>query len=170
MHRGKFELLASATRHMADGVVLIRNSDWRIVYANETYEQLLGYEPGELREVPAAIVDSPGNEALIEELLEALARDGRWSGHTEVTRKDGTTFWCHTTISNFEDSDQGEISVGVIADITETVLAHAERERSESRLREAQTVAHIGSWEWDVAEDVVEWSDELCRIFGFLPS
>lgn len=35
-----------------------------------------------------------------------------------------------------------------------------------SRLGEAQALAHIGSWGWDIRSDVVTWSDELYRIFG----
>jgi PAS domain S-box-containing protein len=35
-----------------------------------------------------------------------------------------------------------------------------------SRLSEAQAIAHIGSWEWDIRRDVVTWSDELYRVFG----
>jgi PAS domain S-box-containing protein len=40
---------------------------------------------------------------------------------------------------------------------------------SRSALSEAQAVAHIGSWEWDVVEDRVSWSDELFRIYGLEP-
>jgi PAS domain S-box-containing protein len=39
-----------------------------------------------------------------------------------------------------------------------------------SGLREAQALAHIGSWEWDIRRDVVTWSDELYRIYGLDPS
>ena len=35
-----------------------------------------------------------------------------------------------------------------------------------SRLSEAQALAHIGSWEWDIRRDVVTWSHELYRVFG----
>jgi PAS domain S-box-containing protein len=38
-----------------------------------------------------------------------------------------------------------------------------------SRLGEAQAIAHIGSWEWDIRRDVVTWSAELYRIFGRAP-
>ncbi len=38
--------------------------------------------------------------------------------------------------------------------------------RSEDRLVEAQRVAHIGSWEWDMKTDQLWWSEELRRIFG----
>jgi PAS domain S-box-containing protein len=35
-----------------------------------------------------------------------------------------------------------------------------------ARLSEAQSIAHIGSWEWDLRTDVITWSDELYRVFG----
>lgn len=38
-----------------------------------------------------------------------------------------------------------------------------------SLLGEAQALAHIGSWEWDIRRDLVTWSDELYRIFGVPP-
>jgi PAS domain-containing protein len=39
------------------------------------------------------------------------------------------------------------------------------KEREES-LAEAQKMAHIGSWEWDIAADKAYWSEEMYRIFG----
>ncbi len=44
-----------------------------------------------------------------------------------------------------------------------------ELDRSRSALTEAQALAHIGSWEWDVQADRVTWSDELYRIYGLPP-
>jgi PAS domain S-box-containing protein len=42
-------------------------------------------------------------------------------------------------------------------------------ERSEERLADAQRVAHVGSWEWDIGPNVVTWSDEMHRIYGIEP-
>src|SRR5690606_161556 len=42
------------------------------------------------------------------------------------------------------------------------------RER-EQQLREAQSIARLGSWRWDVDEDRFAWSDELYRIYGLEP-
>jgi PAS domain S-box-containing protein len=36
-------------------------------------------------------------------------------------------------------------------------------------LADAQQLARIGSWEWDLATNVVTWSDELFRIYGYEP-
>jgi PAS domain S-box-containing protein len=40
---------------------------------------------------------------------------------------------------------------------------------SETRLKEAQSIAHCGSWEWDIAAGKIHWSDELYRILGHRP-
>src|SRR5580693_2216845 len=44
-----------------------------------------------------------------------------------------------------------------------------ELQESKARLEEAQRVAHVGHWEWDLATDVIVWSDETYRIFGLSP-
>jgi PAS domain S-box-containing protein len=42
----------------------------------------------------------------------------------------------------------------------------ARLKRSQASLAEAQQLAHLGSWEWDVVADELTWSDELYRIYG----
>lgn len=48
-----------------------------------------------------------------------------------------------------------------------------ERERSlrilTQRLNKAQTIAHIGNWEWELGSGALWWSDEIYRIFGLEP-
>jgi signal transduction histidine kinase/ActR/RegA family two-component response regulator len=36
---------------------------------------------------------------------------------------------------------------------------------SDQQLREAQSIARIGSWKWDLEKDLIFWSDELFKIF-----
>ena len=40
---------------------------------------------------------------------------------------------------------------------------------SEGRLAEAQRLAHLGNWDWDIVTGEVYWSDETYRIFGLCP-
>jgi PAS domain S-box-containing protein len=49
-----------------------------------------------------------------------------------------------------------------------TAAEQALRE-SEERLNRAQEIAHLGSWELDVVNDRLSWSDEVYRIFGLRP-
>ncbi len=38
--------------------------------------------------------------------------------------------------------------------------------RSEATLERAQQIAHVGSWEWDLATGAQRWSAETCHLFG----
>jgi PAS domain S-box-containing protein len=44
-----------------------------------------------------------------------------------------------------------------------------EREQANESLAEAQELAHLGSWEWEIESDRVTWSRELYRVFGVDP-
>jgi signal transduction histidine kinase/PAS domain-containing protein len=59
--------------------------------------------------------------------------------------------------------------IGAAVDVTERELARQEAARSEAKLVEAQRIAHVGHWEWNVPQDRVSWSDELHRIYGVAP-
>ncbi|HET9326670.1 MAG TPA: MASE1 domain-containing protein [Candidatus Eisenbacteria bacterium] len=54
--------------------------------------------------------------------------------------------------------------------MAERERAAKDLQRSEARLREAQQVARIGSWEWDIGRNVVWWSEQLYEIFGLQPA
>src|SRR5438309_6998087 len=41
--------------------------------------------------------------------------------------------------------------------------------QSEYLLAQAQQVSQMGSWQWDIASNVVSWSDELYRIYALEP-
>jgi len=47
--------------------------------------------------------------------------------------------------------------------------AEAELRRREAQLADAQRIARLGIWEWEVASNRVHWSDELFRIYGLEP-
>ena len=53
-----------------------------------------------------------------------------------------------------------------LINITERKLAEAALRRSQAALEEAQRVAQIGNWEFEVATGKVTWSKELFRLMG----
>ena len=53
--------------------------------------------------------------------------------------------------------------------LAERSAAGTELARTHAGLAEAQQLAHIGSWEWDVRADQVTWSAELYRLWGIEP-
>src|SRR6185503_2864745 len=61
-------------------------------------------------------------------------------------------------------------SFGVLQDITESKLAEKKIKLSQSELVEAQTIAKIGNWQWDVILNKLRWSDEINNIFEVDPA
>jgi diguanylate cyclase (GGDEF)-like protein/PAS domain S-box-containing protein len=51
-------------------------------------------------------------------------------------------------------------------DVREILRLERALVKRERQLAEAQRLAHLGSWQWDIAANIVTWSDELYRIFG----
>ncbi len=52
------------------------------------------------------------------------------------------------------------------SDVTQRVRAEEALQTSERMLRDAQRLARIGSWEWDLNTGTLSWSDELYEIHG----
>jgi diguanylate cyclase (GGDEF)-like protein/PAS domain S-box-containing protein len=59
--------------------------------------------------------------------------------------------------------------VGISTDITRRTEAEKSLRRREALLEEAQVLAHLGSWEWNIVNDEVIWSEECYRIVGHDP-
>lgn len=55
-------------------------------------------------------------------------------------------------------------------EVIERNKAYQELKKSEARLYEAQHIAKIGNWEWNIATDDIIWSDQIYKITGIHPS
>ena len=54
-------------------------------------------------------------------------------------------------------------------DITERKAIETELMHNRTRLSEAQHIAQVGSWEWEIDSDHVRWSDQMYRLYGLEP-
>jgi PAS domain S-box-containing protein len=57
----------------------------------------------------------------------------------------------------------------LLASLVERERSEAALRVSEARLAEAQRLARLGHWEWDIRAGTLAWSDEVYRIFGVGP-
>jgi PAS domain S-box-containing protein len=57
-----------------------------------------------------------------------------------------------------------------LTDVTELKENEHRLRKAERRNAEAQRLAHVGSWEWDLSNDLVTGSDEFFRIFDLSPA
>ncbi|HKK13526.1 MAG TPA: diguanylate cyclase, partial [Gammaproteobacteria bacterium] len=63
-----------------------------------------------------------------------------------------------------------ELEAKVEARTAELTAANRALTEREAQLAEAQQIARLGSFVWDIATDRLQWSDEVYRIFGLDPA
>ena len=136
-----------------------------LLYANSMALRMFGYESlEEAKRVgpPATRYRNPEDRKL---LVVMLTETGRVSNfETECITKTGESVFVL-----FSAALTGDVITGMMMDITARKLTEEALTTSEKRLIEAQRVAHVGSWELDIVTGSLYWSDEIYRIFGFLP-
>jgi PAS domain S-box-containing protein len=144
----------------------ILDRSFKILYENQFHKNMLGGNVGEFcykayRKRDVKCSRCPVSLTFKDGKVRTVKREA----HTDK----GTR--CFEITSSPLRGSSGQIIAGVeiVRDITEqkqTEEALLERER---QLNESQRMAHIGSWERDVATNRVVWSDEMYRILGFDP-
>lgn len=145
----KLRLYGEITTNMSEGVYVIRASDGVIIYANPKFEEMFGYDPGELIGKHVYIVNAPTDkspEETAKEIIEVLNKNGLWRGEIYNIKKDGTAFWCYAGVSVIEHPKHGKVWVSMHTDITE-------RKQMESNL-------------WKRTHDLGERVKELNCLFG----
>jgi PAS domain S-box-containing protein len=82
-------------------------------------------------------------------------------------RKDGGVLWVETQFEQVRDGQGNLVAVeGVARNVSEHRLAEAAVRQYSRMLSDAERIAHLGSWEWNVDRDLMSWSQELCAIHG----
>jgi PAS domain S-box-containing protein len=96
----------------------------------------------------------------------AAIRDGVWEGETALLGPGGREVPVSQLILSHYDL-QGKLShlSTIMRDISERKLVERELEHKSYLLSETQKLAHLGSWELEVATGMFRWSDEIYRIF-----
>ena len=168
---GDDALYRSLVRASSDGLWIFDETGTTI-WANDRMAELLGLAPEDMIgfRVEDAL-DAPGREQFREHLVEMTTAEVGWENReSKFVRPDGTEIWTLLSFSPIRD-DAGR-RAGWLHRITEytdrKALVETLQDR-EQQLATAQSIAHIGSWSWEVTTDTVIWSDELYRIYNLDP-
>jgi len=153
----------------ANALIIVLDKQGRIKRFNKACEQLTGYSFAEVHDRYVWEMLLQQEEiAPVREVFNDLANSAMPSQFTNYwVARDGNKIlidWNNSVLKN----DRGDVSfvVSVGVDITEKQRAIDELKRSEETMESAQASAHIGTWDWDVVTDRLDWSDEIYRIFG----
>jgi PAS domain S-box-containing protein len=99
-------------------------------------------------------------------LMQGRGRRGSYMGEIVYKRKDGTRFPVEITTAVFHDNKGEERAIVVARDITERKRGEEELRKSEERFRLAESLAKMGHFEWDIANNVTVASPSLLKIYG----
>ncbi|WP_170867155.1 hybrid sensor histidine kinase/response regulator [Nocardioides lianchengensis] len=170
MH-GSADLFRRMVAASTDGLWLVDPSG-RTLYANDRMAAFLGHPPEELVGRDAAsMLDDRGRAEIAHRLQRLQAGDVLENLETSFRRPDGVVTW--SLVSHSAVRDDGGRLIGFLHRVT----PYTERRElvgtlqlREQQLAQAQEIARLGSWDLDLATDVVTWSEELYRIFGLDPA
>jgi PAS domain S-box-containing protein len=141
----------------------------RYIKFNPAYQEMLGLTAEELSTKTFWDITHPEDQHL-EEPHFADMLSGRVTSYQFEKRyihKNGSIIWVSLNVADLKSVDGTVIgSIATVEDITERKRAEEALRKSEAHLKEAQRVAHIGSWEYDEQTNEFSWSDELFRITG----
>lgn len=131
-------------------------------YVNAAFCRMLGYEADDLVGLEAPFPYWPPEE--VDAIQAAFAKTMGGEAPPEgfelrFARKDGARVDVQLALAPLREGDD---VVGWLASVTDITG----RKRAEARLAEAQHLAGIGDWYWDIATNEVRWSPELFRQYG----
>ena len=169
--QAQLALRAAIIESMADGVILVRASDQRIVYTNPRFDAMFGYDAGELIGSAIGVVSAPGSgddhAAAVAEITASLRRQGSWHGEVRNAKRDGTEFWCLANITRLEHPDHGLVWVSVHTDITERKLVDERLREAHQRFEHAFENAPIGMALIDLEGHWTRVNPALAQITGY---
>jgi PAS domain S-box-containing protein len=135
--------------------------------------RILGYEPSEIIpsfDLAQRHIHPDDLSAYMKKRDAALTEKCPYDIEFRIVRKDGAVRHLHS-IANVELDTKGNIirRNGTLQDITDQKRIRDALRENETRLKTAQRIGSIGSWDLDLKTRKRFWSDEMFRIFGYKP-
>jgi PAS domain S-box-containing protein len=170
------EGLKNILENIPSAVMVIEKPEGKVTYANKRTIELNGMNPCglELENLAVKIYNLDGKICPTEELCtyRALFKEEtvRNAPPLIIEHINGKRFIANVSAKPLYDKEgKATAAVAIFDDATDRVKIQEALKESEERLKMAQTIAHVGNWEYYVKEDRAIWSEELFRIFGLKP-
>src|ERR1700741_2954266 len=173
----RWQYLAEAQRLSHSGTFGWKVSSGELVWSDETY-RILGFAR-ETNPTLDLVFDRihPEDRDRMQEIRDRAAQSGMdLDVEHRILLPDGDIKYLHAVAHAGRDTSGNLEYMGIVTDITERKRADEERQtlsrnlqESNARLEEAERVAHLGYWIWNLETNRVVFSNETCRIYGIRP-
>jgi len=151
--------------------IVIMDEQGTIRYANPSTLDVFGYSAARLVGNNIAIVQPERLREAHRRRVRGFLRNGKkklnWRATETVgLHRQGYEFPIEIAFSHLSEEEGRNVFAAFIRDISDRKRIEDALRQHEAQLAEAQELAQLGSWSWDVPSDAISWSDELLRISG----
>lgn len=165
----RFRLIAEAT----SDVITSNDIDGVFRYVSPACKEVLGYEPEELVGTLGYDYIHPDDVETIEKVhLSLIETQTKQVFEYRFKKKDGNYVWLEATSQPAGlNKNTGEIMelVSISRDITERVHREKKLRKAQGLFSEAQQLAHLGNWDYNVLKQEIYWSSGMYGIYGLAP-
>lgn len=166
----KYKILDFSPKHhweqiiSNEGLVIVNNQN-KITYSNTVFCLVTGYTSRELEGKDIVSLFTQNTDST--KYFRTIENEKTAQFEIDLITKNNEIKSLLVNSSPFVDSNESIIgSLSVIKDITFLKKAEHELVENEARLKKAQQVAKVGSWELNLADNVSIWSEEALKIYG----
>jgi PAS domain S-box-containing protein len=163
--------LANAQRIASLGSWQLDFTSGELTWSDEIY-RIFGHEPGQFRPSAESFFAAvhPDDVELVKASEVKASSTGIHDVVHRIIRPDGGIRHVHELAELVTDHQGLPLRMtGTVQDVTEQVESERAIRASEARLANAQRIAHLGNWDYDLVSGKIAWSEEVYRIFGFEP-
>ena len=151
------------------GIAVTRRRDAAFVETNQAFLDMVGYTHAEVIGRTAADLGFLTAEMRDEVLAAVHATDSVRGLHVPIVAPRGAIV---DVLAAVEQIDFGGEPCYLLLtmDITERLQAEARIHEALARLKLATEAAGIGIWNWNFADDSLDWDERMCELYGVSPS
>ncbi|MDX1492101.1 MAG: EAL domain-containing protein [Pseudohongiellaceae bacterium] len=153
----------------SSAIISITDSKGKIIYANDLFCNVSGYERQELIGQSHGLIKSGQHGSdFYRHLWETILNGETWRGFICNRNKSGDVYWVDSTITPiFDSSKKIHAFVSIRYDVSEQVKLQEQLVAANERFVISHQYASVGTWDWDIKSGALFWSDEIYKLFGF---
>ncbi len=170
--RAEFDRVIHNVNDYVRTVEVLAGGKILVVFASPNAKEVFGTPPGTDDDLNVVLGDlvHPEDQAVYQVFHEKILLAGEPAElECRLVGLDGVTRWISTHAAPRREGDRLFVD-GITRNITDRKESELALQEERRRLRQAQMIGRTGSWEWDLANDQVTWSETMFDLYGVDPA